>query len=103
VLAKYFPGVHLNMAWSHIANPVQARSALSEWLDMVPNTKIFGFGGDYAIVEKVYGHLKIARQNIAMVLAEKIREGAYTRSEASMVARRLMRENADRFYGLGLD
>jgi len=103
VLAKYFPGVHLNMAWTHIINPAQARSALSEWLDMVPNTKIFGFGGDYAIVEKVYGHLKIARQNIAMVLAQKVREGAFTRQEASLVARRLMRENANRFYGLGLD
>ena len=103
VLAKYFPGVHLNMAWTHIINPAQARSALCEWLDMVPNTKIFGFGGDYCIVEKVYGHLKLARQDVAMVLAEKIREGAYTREEASVVARRLMRENAGRFYALGLD
>jgi len=103
VLAKYFPGVHLNMAWTHIINPVQARSALSEWLDMVPNTKIFGFGGDYTNVYKVYGHLSLARRNVAMVLADKIREGAYTRQEASMVGRRLMRENADRFYRLGLD
>ena len=103
VLGKYFPGVHLNMAWAHVINPAQARSALSEWLDMVPNTKIFGFGGDYTMVEKVYGHLKLARQNVAMVLAEKIREGAYTRGEASMVALRLMRENANRFYQLGLD
>ena len=95
--------MHLNMAWTHIINAAQARSALSEWLDMVPNTKIFGFGGDYGIVEKVYGHLKLARQNVAMVLAEKIRQGAYTRAEASLVARRLMRENADRFYELGLD
>ena len=101
VLAKYFPGVHLNMAWMHIINPAQARSALSEWLDMVPNTKIFGFGGDYGIVEKVYGHLKLARQNIALVLAEKIAIGAISRSEASRVAQRLMFDNANEFYGLG--
>lgn len=100
VLAKYFPNVHLNMAWTHIINPLQARSALSEWLDMVPNTKIFGFGGDYGIVEKVYGHLKLARLNVAMVLADKIREGAYSRAEASMVGKRLMRENAASFYGI---
>jgi len=103
MLAKYFPGVHLNMAWMHAISPVQARSALSEWLDMVPSTKIFGFGGDYGIVEKVYGHLKMARQDVAVVLAGKVRDGAWTRDEASLVARRLMRENADRFYGLGLD
>jgi hypothetical protein len=37
-----------------------ARTALDEWLDMVPSSKIFGFGGDYAIVEKVYGHVVLA-------------------------------------------
>ncbi len=100
VLAKYFPGVHLNMAWMHIINPAQARSALSEWLDMVPNTKIFGFGGDYNTVEKVYGHLTLARQNIAAVLADKIETGAMSRAEASLVARRLMFDNPRDFYGL---
>jgi hypothetical protein len=98
VLAKYFPGVHLNMAWMHIISPAQARSALSEWLDMVPNNKIFGFGGDYRIVEKVYGHLKLARQNIAAVLADKIATGAMSRSEASLVVRRLMFDNPREFY-----
>jgi uncharacterized protein len=100
VLAKYFPGVHLNMAWMHIINPVQARSALSEWLEMVPNNKIFGFGGDYSIVEKVYGHLTLARQNIAAVLAEKITVGAMSRSEAVVIARRLLFENPREFYEL---
>jgi len=103
VLAKYFPGVHLNMAWMHIISPAQSRAALAEWLDMVPNTKIFGFGGDYLIVEKVYGHLKMARQNIARVLAEKVQEGSFSRAEASLVARRLMFDNPNEFYRLGLD
>jgi predicted TIM-barrel fold metal-dependent hydrolase len=103
VLAKYFPGVHLNMAWMHIISPAQARAALSEWLDLVPHTKIFGFGGDYAILEKVYGHITIARRNIAMVLAAKIRQDGWSRRETSCVARRLMRENPARFYGLELD
>jgi predicted TIM-barrel fold metal-dependent hydrolase len=102
VLAKYFPGVHLNMAWMHIISPVQARSALAEWLDMVPNSKIFGFGGDYSIVEKVYGHLKIARRNIGLVLAEKIRTGAMSRQDARAVGRRLMFDNANEFYRLNL-
>lgn len=102
VLAKYFPGVHLNMAWMHIINPAQARSALSEWLDLVPNTKIFGFGGDYRFVEKVYGHLKLAKQNIARVLADKVEECAFSRAEASLVARRLLFDNPNEFYGLGL-
>lgn len=102
VLARYFPGVHLNMAWTHIISPTMARTALAEWLDMVPCSKIFGFGGDYTIVENVYGHLVLARQNIARVLAEKVVEKAFSRSEASEVARRLMRDNAAEFYRLPL-
>jgi predicted TIM-barrel fold metal-dependent hydrolase len=102
VLAKYFPGVHLNMAWMHIISPAQSCSALSEWLDLLPNTKIFGFGGDYSIVEKVYGHLVLARQNIASVLADKVAAGAYSRAEASLLIRRLMFDNANEFYKLGL-
>lgn len=102
ILAKYFSGVHLNMAWMHIISPAQARSALSEWLDLVPNSKIFGFGGDYGIVEKVYGHLTLARQNIAAVLADKVHRGAFSRTDASMVAHRLMFDNPNRFYNLGL-
>jgi hypothetical protein len=53
-------------------------------------------------VEKVYGHLTLARRNVAAVLASKVREGAFDRKEASRVARLLMRENAERFYGLKL-
>ena len=102
VLAKYFPNVYLNMAWTHIINPAQARMALSEWLDMIPNSKIFGFGGDYSIVEKVYGHIKLARKNIASVLAEKITEGSYSRKEVSMLAQKLMYDNPKKFYNLPL-
>lgn len=102
VLAKYFPNVYLNMAWTHIINPIQARTALSEWLDMLPNNKIFGFGGDYQMVEKVYGHLQIARYNIARVLAEKISEGSYSFEDAIMVAKNLMFHNIVEFYRLNI-
>lgn len=67
---------------------------------MVPNNKIFGFGGDYSIVEKVYGHLTLARRNIAAVLADKIEIGAMSRSEASVIGRRLLCDNPRDFYQL---
>jgi hypothetical protein len=43
-------------------------------------------------------HLKLAHQNIAAVIAEKIANGAKSRSEASLVARRLMFDNPRDFY-----
>ncbi len=83
----------------HELSPVEAlpmRHYL--WRDMVPNTNTIGFGGDYAIVEKVYGRLKLARLNIARVLAEKVAEGACTRAEASTFVRRLMLEDPLQLY-----
>lgn len=102
MLARYFPGVHLNMAWMHIINPAQARAALADWLDGVPATKIFGFGGDLAEAELVYGHLDIALNNIARVLADKVVEETMDEDEARHVAAGLLYDNPNRFYGLGL-
>lgn len=100
VLGKYFGNISLNMCWMHIMGPEVSRRALREWLDAVPVTKIFAFGGDYRIVEKVYGHLQLARCNVAVVLAEKIDEGRMTRDEALHVARLLFYENPKRWYGI---
>lgn len=100
VLGKYFPSVYLNMCWMHIISPVMSRRALDEWLDLVPATKIIGFGGDYHIVEKVYGHLEMARENIARVLASRIKEGTMREAEALKIARGLMYENPKRLYKL---
>lgn len=99
-LGKYFENVALNMCWMHIMSPAVSRRALSQWLDAVPVHKIFAFGGDYRVVEKVYGHLKLARANIAMALAEKVELGRFTESDALRIARMMFRDNPKRWYGL---
>ncbi len=100
VLGKYFPNVALNMCWMHILSPTVSRRALDEWLDTVPVTKIFAFGGDYRVVELVYGHLQLARENVAAVLAGRVGAGRMTRAQAVEVARLLFYENPRRWYGL---
>lgn len=100
VLGKYFENVSLNMCWMHIMSPEISRRALAEWLDAVPVTKIFAFGGDYQIVEKVYGHLKLARADVAMVLADKVRQGRMTEPQALKVAKLLFHDNAVAWYKL---
>ncbi len=86
VLAKTFANVYLNMSWIHIISPVAVRRAFKEWLRMVPYTKIIGFGDNVEFVEIVYGHLKIARRNVASVLAAMIEEGTITESTAGYVS-----------------
>ncbi|MBC8234105.1 amidohydrolase family protein [bacterium] len=100
VLAKTFTNVYLDMSWIHIISPIGTRYALKEWLRMVPYNKIIGFGDDLQYVETVYGHLKIARQNVAIVLAEMIQEGFISESIALDVAKALFYDNPAELYRL---
>jgi predicted TIM-barrel fold metal-dependent hydrolase len=100
LLAKYFPNVVLDMAWMHVISPELSRRALRAWLELVPRNKVLGFGGDYCVVEKVYGHLVLARENIASVLAERVAEGAMSRAQASAWVRGLLWDNPREVYRL---
>ena len=94
-LAKTYPNVYIDMCWAHIISPVSARNALSDFLDAVPYNKIMCFGGDYVIVDAIYGHLMIARENIARVLEGKIRDRTLTVSQAITIAERILHENPE--------
>lgn len=101
VMGKELPNAHLNLCWCHVISPRMTLSFLDEWLDLVPTHKIMGFGGDYAIpVEKVYGHLTMARRNIARVLAGRIADGMMTEARALEVARRMLFDNPRELYRL---
>jgi len=101
VIGKSFPNVWLNLCWCHIISPAMTISALNEWLDLMPYTKILGFGGDYATpVEKVYGHLRLALEDIAAVLAGRVREGQMSESQALKIARAWLWDNPLELYRL---
>jgi hypothetical protein len=97
-LAKSFPNVYADFCWAHVISPEVARRTMAEFLDTVPVNKIFGFGGDYHYPELSYAHAKMARQNIADVLAEKVEDGACTEEEALDIGRMLLHDNAARFF-----
>ena len=103
VLAKTFANVYLDMSWIHIISPVGSRYALREWLQMVPYNKIIGFGDDLRYVETVYGHLKIARRNAALVLSEMIQDGITSESTALDVARALFYDTPVGVYHLNIE
>jgi predicted TIM-barrel fold metal-dependent hydrolase len=101
VIGKNFPNVWLNLCWSHIVSPRMTCSALDEWVDLVPMNKIIAFGGDYEKpVEKVYGHLVMARENIARVLGGRVSDGLMTEGEAIDVARKWFYHNPKGLYRL---
>lgn len=103
MLGKAFPNVWLNLCWVHVISPRCALDVLDEALDLVPVNKILGFGGDYhAPVEKIYGHLAIARENISAVLANRVLDGRMTVKQAEAVAQRWLWSNPKELYRLNL-
>jgi predicted TIM-barrel fold metal-dependent hydrolase len=103
IIGKNFPNVWLNLCWCHIISPNITRQALNELIDLVPINKIIAFGGDYVIpVEKVYGHLVMARENIAKVLGLRIKEGLLTENEAVDIAKKWFYNNPKELYNLNI-
>jgi predicted TIM-barrel fold metal-dependent hydrolase len=100
LLAKYFPNVTIDMAWMHVGSPEISIRALRDWVDLVPRNKVLGFGADYQVVEKVYGHLVLARENIAAALANKAEQGALKEKDARAWARALLWDNPRAVYAL---
>ena len=99
-LGKNFPNVYLDMCWLHVISPWVARQTLHEWIETVPGNKIFAFGGDYLFVEGAYAHSRMARDNVADVLAEKVADGYLREDEAIALAHGLLRDNALTFFRL---
>ncbi|HDZ21587.1 hypothetical protein LCGC14_0452710 [marine sediment metagenome] len=103
MLGKGFPNVWLNFCWTHIISQRFAVAGLDEAIDLVPMSKILIFGGDYSMaVEKVYGHLVMAREDIAEVLARRIRRGLISESQALELTRKWFWDNPKDLYSLDL-
>ncbi|MCM8786259.1 MAG: amidohydrolase family protein [Candidatus Omnitrophica bacterium] len=100
-LGKEFSNVYLNFAWTHIISQKFAIDAIDECLDLIPINKIIGFGGDYQLpVEKVYGHLFMAKEDIITVLEKKIKERKIKFEESKKVIKDLFFNNPYQLYNL---
>ena len=103
MLGKGFANVWLNFCWTHIISQRFAMDALDEAIDLIPMNKLLAFGGDYGTpVEKAYGHLVMAREDIARVLAKRIRRGQFTEAQALELAHKWFYENPVELYKLNV-
>ena len=103
VIGKNNPNAWMNLCWCHIISQKMTCAALDEWLDMVPVNKIIGFGGDYGRpVEKVYGHLVMAREDLATVLGGRVDRGFMDLAEATALAHRFLYTNPKELYRLNV-
>jgi len=94
VIAKNLPNVFLDLCWTHIISQAQACSGIDELLDQVPVNKVLAFGGDYSRpIEKVVGHLHMAREDFARVFASRIDRGLMNFEEAVSILKQWFWDN----------
>jgi uncharacterized protein len=99
--AKNFSNVWVNFCWAHAISQSISVSAVREAVDLVPMNKILAFGGDYHhSVENVYGHLVMAKENIAEGFAEIVMQGRMSAAEAAGQIRKWFWDNPVKLYGL---
>lgn len=99
VIGKNLPNVFLNLCWTHIISQVQTCSGIDELLDQVPVNKILAFGGDYGRpVEKIVGHLHMARENFATVFGRRIDNGQLSFDEAIEILKLWFWKNPQTLY-----
>jgi len=104
LMGKSLPNVTLNLCWCAVISQIQTKRMLDEIVDLVPLNKVIAFGGDYRVsVQKVYGHLVLAREAAAACLAERVEAGDFDRGYALDVARLWFHDNPSRIYRLGQD
>ena len=99
-LGRINTSVYADLCWAQFICPAAAKTALDEWLDSMPASKILAFGGDYWFPEGSYGHSIIARTNIGEVLANRVERGRMTMDQARTVARMILRDNVIELFGL---
>ncbi len=101
LVGKMFANVSLNLCWNAVVSPELTVRMLDECIDMVPLNNVIAFGADYGIsVEKVYGHLLMAKEVVARALAKRIERGQMDLEEAARIARLWFYDNPTAIYGL---
>jgi len=103
-LAKNYPNVTIDFCWANIIDPVYCQNLFKQALSNVPHGKIHGYGSDYGgSADRAWAHASIARDNIAIALAEMVEMEYLSLDAAKEVARDWMFRNANAFFKLGLE
>jgi len=103
MLGKGFLNVWINFCWTQVISQRCSMDALDEAIDLLPANKIIAFGGDYQTpVEKIYGHLVMARENIVRVLAKRVEKKEMTMTQALEMAHKWLFDNPNELYKLNL-
>jgi hypothetical protein len=102
-LGKNYPNVTIDFCWANIIDPIYCQRMFQQALSSVPHGKVHGYGSDYVgNVDRAWAHAQIARDNVAIGLAELVAVEYLDLEEAKEVAYAWLFGNANEFFRLGL-
>lgn len=99
-LARELPNFSLIGYWWHNFFPGAMRQVMEERLDMLPLNKQIGFFSDAYTIEWSYAKARLVRRQLALVLAQKIRQGQYDLDTALQCARYILYNTAQDLLGM---
>lgn len=98
-LAGMLPNVYLDFTWISWINRTRFRSALAEWLEVVPHHK-FMWGSDSGNPESIVGINAVVRREIAEVLDEQLQRGIIDEKGAEKFLRNCYQQTPASIFGL---
>jgi hypothetical protein len=99
-MCRELPNFSLSGYWWLNFFPSAMRQIMEERLDMLPLNKQVGFFSDAYCLDWTYGKSKIVLNQLAVVLADKVAMGQYTREDALRVARAILYETPQELLGM---
>ena len=99
-MAFVYRNIWLDLTWSFLLSPSHFKLALHEAIEVLPDESRLMLGGDNWHVEETYGAMQTVRRLIAEVLEEKLASGYFSRATAERLARRMLQDNARKFFQL---
>jgi len=97
-LAFVYRNIWLDLTWSAILSPTCFKQALHEAIEVLPDESRLMIGGDNWHVEETYGAIRLMRRLIGEVLQEKVDGGYFKPDDGRRLARKILGENASRFF-----
>ena len=93
-LTQLFANVSVNMSWLEVVSPETAKWALNDWISSLPLNKVFAFGGDQKSPFLVCASAEMVRDNLAQILADRVKRGDMPDTHALELAQWWLHDNA---------
>jgi hypothetical protein len=103
-LAKNYPNVTIDFCWTNMVDPVYSQNLFRQAIASVPHAKIHGYGSDLSgdALTSAWAHADLARDNIAIALADLVEMDYLGLDDAREIARGWLFDYPNEYFKLGL-